>query len=1390
MKIISNNYHIVFMWLFLNFVYLATPSNAELLSFEHLTVDNGLPDNTVRALLQDQQGYLWIGAHAGLIRYDGYEIQTFVPDPADSNSIGCRLINSLFLDRQGDIWIGSLANGVSRYSPATGNFTNFAPRDQEPDGSLPGRLVISMAEEPDGSILIGFNDTNSLARIDPSTLSVQVISPPPDSNSSLLSLFVDEKGQLWQGLEGQGVIVRTPDGVVVDEIGMREGLDDPVIIDIAPAGQGRLWFLGQNNLSLFDQRTRKSVSFAPTDWGHSTRLRFMAMEPEEEGVLWIAADVGLYRFSLADGTFTLSTHDPGRHDSLTNGPVVSLCRDRSGILWAGSWHAGLNKLDPQARKFSTYVAGESRNKANLPTPSVSSILVDKTKNLWVGTGTLSQTGPRGGLARLNSKTRTFDPLDFPDSSIRTVLNIVEAHPDSLWLGTNIGLWLCLPRQDSIVRPPALDQDLEALLHSPVRSLTRDSQGFLWVGTPQHGLFRINPTTGQGQQFLHDPNDPFSLSSNSVTCVEEFVDGKFWVGTDLNGLNLLDLASGQFHRFYDPRNGLVNVSDIVISPRGPLWLASVSGLLQFDPQTQTVESMGSRHGLPDGLVASVLQDREGHLWLSTESGLIEFDPLSGDVKRFDTRDGLPSNEACFAHFRTPNGTIYLGGPNGLVYFHPAQVNLPSSFEPQVVLTEVRIQDRLQNPVSPSGPSSLWPVDREINLPWNQSDFIFRFASLDFSRPERIQYRFMLENHDAQWRKPGLERKAEYSRLSPGQYRFRVKATNGDGVWCPQEATFSFRISPPWWATPWAWAIYAAVFVGLAALVYRLALRREKRRTRLGIRLAEARKIRELDQVKSRFFANISHEFRTPLTLIQGPLSRLEQDPDSGDPALFGMMLRNTQRLGQLINQLFDLSRLENKKYPLNWQPLNVTGLLKVLSASFDSLARSRGLNFHSSFPEQQATGLADADLLEKVVGNLLGNAIRYAPMGAKVWLDVVVDSPRKLGTTALGAHPPGVEEFRNLTIRVGNTGTYIDPQEQERIFDRFYQSPVNSEGQRHGSGIGLALIQELTDLLGGQIVVDSTPDEGTVFTAHLPLYPSSIPVPLDHAGTVAREASHFGFTPAHDSPVELGDERIEGSAPLLLVVEDDPDLRAYIYDVLKNHFRLLLAQDGDEGLEAAFTEVPDLIISDVMMPKRDGYQLCALLKKDQRTNHIPIILLTARSGNESRLKGLKTGADVYLAKPFDPEILLAQVNNLIDQRKVLQERFAQSVKLGVVLPEEPVQAREDNFLEQAKDIVLDGIQDTDFNIARFSRDVGMSRSQLHRKMTALTGMSASAFVRSVRLQKAAELLRSGYGNVTEVAMATGHQSLSNFSKNFRDQFGVNPSGYVEALENKSEMEGKG
>lgn len=1356
-----------------------TPGTAR---FERLTLAEGLPDNTIRDIVQDRQGFLWFATQSGLVRYDGYQMVVFLPDPQDSTSIGGRILNALLLDSRGDLWIGTMDNGVARYEAATGRFRNWPPPGKRA-GGLPGRTVNRLAEGPDGGIWVGFFDTPVLARIDPQSGAVRSIPAPPDSGDrETIALFVDRRGVLWTSSTAGGLQSRTAQGQVVRRFAPEEPMPEQAVMSIHDAGEGQLWILGRRDLRRFDPASEQVRVWRPEPddlTGERPILQEMAVSPD--GGIWIAAHECLLHFEPSHGTFTCHANDPERADSMPKAPSLTAHVDRSGVVWVGTWHEGLVKHNPAANRFSAYTSGHDPHRPSLPIDSVTGVLVDGSGRLWVGTGSLSSTGPRGGLQVLNRRARAFVDWTFPDPEVHTVVDIVETGPDTLWVGTNRGLWRCLPRQGLLERPRLDPGSADLLEEYFIRSVSRDSRGRLWVNSQGMALVELDPVSGRGRVFRHDPNDPTSLSQNTCPVVLEDSAGRIWVGTDFNGLNLFQPESGTFQRFFDPQSGLVNVTDLVEGADGRLWIGSIAGLLSFDPASgRVVEIVGHAQGLPNDLVGSILQDDDGHLWLSTGRGLVDYDPATAAMRIFDAMDGLPSEDVHFAHYAAPDGTLYFGGHKGLLTFHPKLVDLHRSFHCPVVLTEVRLFDRPLEIGPGSGLDRSAPLATGIDLPWNRNQLTFAFAALDYARPPRNLYRFMLGGHDQDWRRPGPDRQATYTNLSPGRYRFRVQATNSEGVWSDREVDLPIRIRHPWWASPLAYAIYLTAAVAALALGFRLATLRIQRSADIRIRMAELRKLRELDKIKSRFFANISHEFRTPLTLIQGPLHRLEREPKSGDAQLFGMMRRNARRLGQLIDQLLDLSRLESRRFPLNWQPLDAFGQMRVLGASFQSLAQMEGLDYRATIPAGSAPCLTDPDLLEKVTANLLTNAFKYAPMGAAVWLDVSLGPETPVQARGAGVQPQAARRYRDLKIEVGNTGSFIPPPEQQKIFERFYQMAGGAESSRGGSGIGLALIKELADLLGGSVSLDSDPERGTVFTVTLPVYATDTPIPLD--GPAPPELD--GFLPDPASRPGAGGDRPDretaGAEPLLLVVEDDADLRTYLFDTLRHDYRIVLAKDGDEGMEAAFTEVPDLIVSDVMMPLRNGFELCAAVKKDERTSHIPVVLLTARTESASRITGLESGADGYLAKPFEPAELLAQIRNLIEQRRLLRERWATTVQAFPLLPPEDMEgivSSDVKFLQRISAIARESIDDSEFTVPQFAREVGMSRSQLHRKLTALTGLSASAFLRTIRLQRAAELLKAGYGNVTEVAYATGHKSLSHFSKIFREEFGVPPSEYT-------------
>ncbi len=1362
---------------------LARADVPERLRFEHLTVDDGLPENTVRAILQDRTGFLWFGTHNGLVRFDGHDMVSPWHDLADTTAAPRFFVSSLVEDAEGVIWVGTILTGIWRIDPRTDRCTQVAPAPGPPGGGR-GQHDPDLSLDADGLIWVTWNGYG-VSVIDPRDGRVTWLRHDPDDANSLPSnsvncLLHDPDGRLWLGSEGDGLFVRDPGAE-----GFQQFVHDPddatslahdIVTEVHATEDGTIWVLTVDGLSRWQTATGSFRNYRAAGGQQPAFANYLIDATASDDVgLWIGAAVGLYHFDPATGEFRLFAHDPDDPASLVKGPVFSVLRDRSGVVWAGSWHAGLNKVDPLAHKFRWY-EHDPREAASLDDNVVMSVAEDRGGDLWVGTGNMAPGGSRGGLNRFDPVTGGFDHLAFPPEPIGQVWSVQSLAVDprgSLWVGTNLGLWRHDQDRGRLERVDLDQPGQPDLGDATVRCLLIDRSGNLWAGVFREGLYRIDPE-GRVARFRHDPADSTSISQDQIICLAEDAQGRIWVGTDSRGLNLLDPRTGACQRFVDPMAGLASMITIVPDSRGRVWLGTYGGLLQFDPDRGIVARFTTADGLPHDLVSAIVEDGQGRLWLSTDRGLARLDPSTGDIRAYDIRDGLPGNAAGFAACRRRDGTLVFGGQHGLIHFDPERI-VDNPFAAPVVLTELRIGDRPMRPGPASALAQRITFTDELSLAHDHNDISLSFAALHYSHPERNRYRCRLAPYDPVWREIGNRRNVTYTNLDPGRYVFEVQGTNGDGIWNPAVTRLSLQIAPPWWRTSWANAAYLLLAGGLIWLIYRQVVQRERMRAALEVERAEARQMHELDEFKSRFFANVTHEFRTPLTLIQGPLKSLIADPPGGDPSLFEIMARNARRLGQLIDQLLDLSRLDARRLPLRWQEGDCVDYLSRVAASFQSLAASRPLEFVASLPEAPARGWFDGDLVEKVAGNLLTNAFKFTADGGSVRFDLTVSA------TSTSVRVPAADgdldsrllPARTMELTVRNTGSYIPADEQARVFDRFHQ--LADGAAAGGNGIGLALVRELVEWQGGTITVASDAEQGTAFTASLPLFLAS-PV-----ADVVEEAEAAGSAPPPDAATaDLVDADLAAddaeALPLVLIVEDHADLREFLQLELAGQYRLLTAADGEEGCRIASSEVPDLIVTDLIMPRVDGIELCERVKADDVTSHVPVIMLTARAEVEDRLAGLRHGADAYLTKPFEPEELRVQIGNLIAQRRHLAEKFARRV-VNLAASAMPVTSADERFLQRVRQVIEEHLDDEDFEVGLFSREIGLSRSQLHRKLKALTGRSAGEVIRAHRLQRAAELLGEGYGNVTEVTYAVGFRNLSYFSRCFREQYGVSPSDYL-------------
>jgi signal transduction histidine kinase/ligand-binding sensor domain-containing protein/DNA-binding response OmpR family regulator len=1384
-------------------------SQAQDLVFEHYTVEQGLSCNSVYAVLQDRRGFMWFGTVNGLNKYDGYSFTVYREDLLDStfskvtncpqlyedqsgtlwivaseltrfNTITGRVMNcpdirvlGLIEDATGTMWFATAGKGLNKFERTSGTFTHYELSNDS--------LSCIYADSNESGTIFWIGGAAGVDRFDPANGTFTHVEQ--GSGLHVTALYKDRTGILWIGTndelysfdEAEGTFWRCP----IASWRSTEQLWSHVH-SFHEDRRGILWIGAGDETFSYDRSTGKFVHYRADVF--PLPLSVKATEPVYEdrtGSLWLRKiRRGLSRLDPANNTMVSYVHDRNNPTSLSDNAVNEVYEDRSGALWIATVWGGVNKVD-RARKAFTHLTHNPAYPLSLTHNAVFGICEDRSGRLWIAT--------RGGLDLFDRKTGIFrhfrhDPQDPHSLSSNIIHTVIEDHEGTIWIGTEAcGLDRLDPVRASGKGTATVR--FQHYTHDPVNhrsigsnhilTLFEDGSGNIWIGTDDAGLDKLNKDSGIFVHYRSDPRDTNSLAWNWVNAICEDSKGRLWVGTAYSrtgALHRFDKATGTFARFKEERGPKGSVHSIFEDRRGTLWIGTTHDLNKFEPSTGAFTHCNASQHDAGNFITGIQEDSSGCLWLETSKGVSKYDPRTGSFRTFDRSDGVPicptwGNACC----KSRTGEMFFGGTNGFVRFHPDSIR-DNPYIPPIVITAFKIFDK---------PVSLDTVISEksvLLLSYNDNVISFEFVALNYTSPEKNQYAYKLEGFDEDWNYCGTRRYANYTNLDAGSYVFRVKGSNNDGVWNEEGASILMIIAPPWWKTVWAYIGYGCVGLSLLYGLRRYDRKRTLLRHQLEMKDFEAEKLHELDSMKMRFFANISHEFRTPLTLILGPAEKLlAQAERKADKEELSIVRRSAFRLLELINQIMDISKLEAGKMKVQVQSLDLVPFLRGLVLSFAALAERNHIGLTFSPAEESIAGYVDRDKVHKIVTNLLSNAFRFTPEGGKICV--------RLSASGDDQHSSeSTKEF--VEIVVSDTGMGVSKNELEKIFDRFYQANDSKLREHTGTGIGLALVKELVEIHRGNISVTSEPGKGSTFRVHLPLGRDHW---KDEDMVEVAEGEEEPLVSVSDGPQgtvgvedqgEKHEREVEKLAgedlPLILLVEDNAEVLKYLRSNLSGRYRLEEAVDGLVALEASISRLPDLVVSDIMMPRMDGVELCRKLKNDERTSHIPLVLLTARASEEGKLEGLDAGADDYIIKPFDVKELQARIQNLIELRKTLREKYRRHC---VLEPRDiPIESMEEKFLRKALEVVEKHLSETDFETATLAREVCMSRMQLNRKLQALTGRSAHQFIRNLRLQRAAKLLGSHWGNVTEVAFEVGFTSLSSFAKAFREEFGVSPSKY--------------
>lgn len=1354
--------------------------------FRHLNSSHGLSNNQISSIHKDRYGFVWFGTVSGLNRYDGHSFKTYKNIPGDSTTIPFNNVQKIFEDHRGCLWILSQDNQLTIFDPSKDVFyTDYYLLAGK--NAIPSDYIASLEVDKDSNLWVATNQYG-VFKVDSETEEIErfheLKGSKRDIGSDLVTDVFIESDSTVLIVNAFGVVERlsskTGEVLYSYQPQKLKGSSVEDFYSLLADKSGDFWIYSEQSdkgLFYFDADSEEELHFSVDDSRYRISSNIVTgILQDKKGHIWVGTDHGgIQIIDKSDFSLINVRNLQGVYNSLSQNSITSLVRDNAGTIWIGTYKEGVNYYHPDLFQFKLF----SHNpfiEEGLPANDIDCFAEDDDGNFYIGTN-------GSGLIYYNRKKKTFkvfraEPSNPDALSHDVIVSLLFDSKNRLWVGTYYGGLNCY-QDGKFTRYYHDAENPETISDNRIWKILEDSDGRIWVGTLGGGLDLFDEANNR---FLHyRDGDLNSVNSNFILTMEEDNAGNLWMGTSF-GINVLNKNTGRFsHIAANPgkENALSHhiVLAILQDRRGMMWFGTRNGLNMYDPQTGEFRLFLERDGLPDNNILNLLEDEAGNIWMSTLNGLSRLEIDDTDERtdysfsNFDLLDGLQGREFNeHAAFKTSAGELIFGGPDGFNLFNPANIQ-KSTRIPQVRITGLRLfnkQIEVGEKVErkPILESPLFLSDT-LTLKHNQNVFSLEFSGMGYFHPEKIKYQYKLDGFNEDWVSTDASNPlATYTNLNYGTYRFRVKAKVGEDGALGNEANLTVVIKPPFYATRYAYAAYILLFAALVVFFGFVVRRRERIKYERQSELMQHKRIHEMDAMKIRFFTNISHEFRTPLTLIITPLEKLVREVENASAReQLKLVTRNAKRLLGLVNQLLDFRKMEVQGLTLNRSQGDIVAFVKEVGLSFSDLFDTKTIRFSIFANTDSLMMTFDPDKMEKIVFNLLSNAFKFSRENGEVFLNL-----EYLKAASGGSND---DERGVVKIIVGDKGIGIPQEKQEKVFERFFQAGDGTE-QNMGSGIGLAITKEFVRLHDGEIFVKSEPGKGSVFTVELPVVSQNDtgdpePIKIELSQDVQHNESHFKV-----------EKRDDSKKPLLLLIEDNEDLRFYLKENLGAQYRVVEAADGDEGLEKARSVYPDIIISDIMMPGIDGVELCRILKSESKTSHIPLILLTAKVSSEQEAEGLEAGADDYITKPFNYEVLELKIRKQIDIRQQFRAKLEKQ-HYEIAPGEIGVTSLDEKFIRKATRFVETNISNTELSVEFFSREMGVSRGHLYNKILALTGKTPTEFIRIMRLKRGAQLLGKSQLNVGEIAFKVGFNDPKYFSRYFKEEFGLSPSEYAKRVE---------